>query len=242
MLSIDPTRSSREEIAKRRDQFLNAIPAFCGDGQDRFPGGLAEGREMTGCLRQIGLVGDDQKRPAGEAGVVLAQFFAKKAVIFGGISILGPGSIDHEKQDGTTLDMAEKIMTEALAGMGSFNESGNIGNGEALFLGRADDPDGRMEGGERIRGDLRLCRGEGGQEAGFARIWQADESNLGDGFQDEDKFPGLAGLAILGVPGSLPDRAGEAGVAPAAAASPAEHMGLPRLGQIHQWLGPGAPH
>ena len=62
---------------------------------------------------------------------------------------------------------------------------------------------------------------EGGEEAGFAGVGEADQPDVGDGFQDEYELAGFPGLAILRVARCLPDGAGKAGVAASPAPAPA---------------------
>ena len=154
MLSISPARSSGQETAEGGDELGHALSGFGGDGQNRLAGGGAKGSEVVGGFREVGLVGGDEKRAPGESGVVLAQLLAEEAIILRWVSSLRAGGIDDEEEHGAAFDMAEKVVAETLAGVGAFDESGDIGDGEAVFLGGADDADGGVEGGEGVGGDL----------------------------------------------------------------------------------------
>jgi hypothetical protein len=50
-----------------------------------------------------------------------SELFAKKTIIFGGVSPVDPCGIDDKKKDRAPLDMSEKIVSQAFPFIGSFN-------------------------------------------------------------------------------------------------------------------------
>ena len=154
-------------------------------------------------FRQFGFVGGDQKRTLTQRSIVKSEFFAEEFVILHGVTTLRAGDVDDQKQNGASLDMAEKVVAEPFAGVSTFHESGNIGQGEASLLRSSHHADVGCKRGEGVGGDFGTGGGEGGEETRFSGIGQAHQSHLRDGFEHEDKFPGFARAAVLGVARSL---------------------------------------
>ena len=84
------------------------------------------------------------------------------------------------------LDMAEKPVAETVALVRALDQAGNVGEHEVAPVD-PDDAETRMEGGERIVGDLGLGGGDGGEEGRFARVRQTDETGVGDQLQPQNE-------------------------------------------------------
>ena len=103
-------------------------------------------------------------------------------------------AVEHVHQRGAALDVAEELQPEALALAGALDEAGDVGDGEA-HVARLDDAEVRMQGRERVVGDLRARRRDGGDEARLAGRGVADERDVGDGLQLEEDVALPAGRA-----------------------------------------------
>ena len=98
-----------------------------------------------------------------------------------------------------------------------------------LALAVVDRPEDRLEGGERIVGDLRRRAREAREQRRLARVRQPDEAGVGEQLQPQLDPARLAGQAALGEPRRLAGRAREALVA-----VPAERR---RAATIARWPG-----
>jgi len=115
--------------------------------------------------------------------------------------------------------VAQEPVAEALAGGGAGDQAGHVGQDEVVLAG-ADHPEHRLEGGERVVGDLGPGRRRPGDDAGLAGVGEADQAGVGEQPQLQGELPLLARLAPLVEVGHPAVWAGEGGVAAAAAAAP----------------------
>ncbi len=92
-----------------------------------------------------------------------------------------------------------------------------------VLVAEVHDAEVRLEGRERVVGDLGRGRGERGEERRLAGVRQADEADVGDEPELEAEPALLARLALLGVLGGLVGRRREVRVAEAAAAAARDH-------------------
>ena len=96
----------------------------------------------------------------------------------------------------------------------------------------ADHAEVRLEGRERVVGDLRLGRGDPRDERGLAGVREADERHVGDELQLEVEPALLADLALLGEGRRAEAVREEAGVAPAPAPAARGEQAVAGMGQV----------
>ena len=102
--------------------------------------------------------------------------------------------MDHHR---AALDMAEKAGAEAGALAGPLDQPRKIGQHELLVMA-AHDAKLRLQGGERVVGDLGPGVRDRGEQGRLAGIGQSDEPGIGDQLQTQP-HPGLvAGPAGIG--------------------------------------------
>ena len=63
-------------------------------------------------------------------------------------------NIDEVNDNTGAFDVAEEIVAESLALMGTFDQAGDVGDDERIVVAAIDDAEVRFEGGERIVGYL----------------------------------------------------------------------------------------
>ncbi len=102
---------------------------------------------------------------------------------------------------------------------------GHVGDRRAplVLLAEIEHPEVRLEGRERVVGDLRPGRGERREEGRLARVRQPDEADVGDQPELEADPALLARLALLGVLRGPVGRRGEVDVAEPPTAAPGDH-------------------
>ena len=101
------------------------------------------------------------------------------------------------QQNAATLDMAEETVAKADALVRALDQAGNIGEHEFAPVD-LDDAELRLQRGERIVGDFRLGRADGGKECRLPGIRQADDAGIGDQLEPQPDGVLLAGLAGIG--------------------------------------------
>src|SRR5580704_1993600 len=126
------------------------------------------------------------------------------------------------------LDVAEETDAQAGAQMRAFDEAREISDDKraaefgAVAAGAAvgiDDAEIWFERGERIICDFRTRGGNYGNQGGFARVWEAYETDIGEKLQFETQMPLFAGRTVLVFAGSLVPGLGKILIAAAAAAA-----------------------
>ena len=93
--------------------------------------------------------------------------------------------VNEVHQSAAALDMAEEPVAEAVTLMRALDQAGNVGEHKIAPVD-PDDAETRMEGGERIIGDLRLGGRNRGEEGRFAGVRQTDEACVGDQLQPQE--------------------------------------------------------
>jgi hypothetical protein len=175
-----PTGSSREGFPNRVEKGGEAFSTFCGNRKDSPAGSGPECSQILSGFGKVAFVGGNEKGAFSESSIVKSELFAKKTIIFGGVSSVDPCGIDHKKKDRAPLDMAEKIVPQAFPFIGSFNQSGDIRKSEASFFRRSNYADVRSQSGEGVGGNFWAGCRKCSQEAGFSCIRKSDEADLGD--------------------------------------------------------------
>jgi hypothetical protein len=160
---------------------FEAFAGFGGDGEDFYFGeALLEVFQVFGGFGKVHFVGDDEPRAFGEEGIVEGDFLAEGGDVFAGVADFGAGHVDDEEEEVAAQDVAEEFEAEADVFMGSFDEAGDVGDGDALVAFVFDDADHGMQGGETIGGDFGFGGAEFAQQGAFAGVGEADEAGVGD--------------------------------------------------------------
>ena len=89
-------------------------------------------------------------------------------------------------------------MAEAMPLVRSFDEAGDVGDDERLIVIRAHDAQVGDQRRERIVRNLRLGRADDRDQRRLAGVWQADDSDIGDQLQLDEKLALFARVARLG--------------------------------------------
>ena len=152
-------------------------------------------------------------------------------------------AVDDVDEDPRPLDVAQERVAEAgpAADAPSISPGTSAIVGPALVaavvrIGEVQDAEVRLEGRERVVGDLRRGRGEGGEERRLAGVRQADEADVGDQPELEPEPALLAGLALLGVLRRLVGGRLEVGVAEPAAAAARDCAAWPDCDEVGEEL------
>ena len=122
--------------------------------------------------------------------------------------------------------MAQELQPEPRAFRGAFDQSGHIGDDEAVVVVDADHSKVRMQRRERIIGNLRPCGGHRANEGRLACIRHAQQANIGKHFQLELEIANLAFFAGTELPRRAVDARLEVKVAEPAFATLREHCFL----------------
>ena len=106
--------------------------------------------------------------------------------------------VDEMDEDGAALHVTEELMAEAMPLVRSFDEAGDVGDDERLIVIRAHDAQVGDQRRERIVRNLRLGRADDRDQRRLAGVWQADDSDVGDQLQLDEKLALFAHVARLG--------------------------------------------
>jgi hypothetical protein len=127
--------------------------------------------------------------------------------------------------------------------MWPLDDPGDIRHHHRAPFGQLDDAEVRLEGGERVVGDLGSRRRHRGEQRALAGVGLADESDIGDQLELELDATLDAGPAGLVLARHLVGGGSEGGVAPAAAAALCDDAAVAGLQQLAQELARvGIPH
>src|SRR5205085_11760883 len=116
-----------------------------------------------------------------------------------GLPGMFPGAVDDVQKRPAALNMAEKPVAEAYARVGAFDQPRYVGQHE-FGVAAAHDAKLRVQGGERIVRDLRLCSTYGRQESGLSGIRKPDDAGICDQLQAQPDGEFFARLARIGMP------------------------------------------
>ena len=103
-----------------------------------------------------------------------------------------------------------------------------------VLVAEVEDAEVRLERRERVIGDLRAGRREGGEQRRLAGVREADEADVGDEAELEAEPALLARLAVLGVLRRLVGGGLEVGVAESAASAAGDHRLLAGRDEVGQ--------
>ena len=155
-----------DELGERVGELAESLAADRGDLEDAVAA-LLEGRtDEVGELariRKVDLVEGDQLRALEQRQLTLGHRvggeLAQDDVEVGQRVAAGleGAAVEHVQQRGAALDVAEELEAEALALARALDEAGHVGD-RVAGLPRLDDAEVRVQGRERVVGDLRLAR------------------------------------------------------------------------------------
>ena len=116
---------------------------------------------LVGRARRITLVGNDDLRTLRKLGAILLELAVDDAIVLDRIAILkATRHIDDVHDECRTLNVAQELVTQALALARALDETGDVGNDVRIFAG-THHAEVRHERGKRVVGDL----GTGGTHA-----------------------------------------------------------------------------
>src|SRR6476660_10276494 len=81
------------------------------------------------------------------------------------------------------FEMTEKSMAQTVAGMGAFNQPGNVGDHERPVARQANHPEVRDQRGERVVRDFWPRRRDARNHRRLAGVWKSDEADVGEELQ-----------------------------------------------------------
>jgi len=223
------------DLGHREDEFGQTLTGLRRDREDPVSGCFDVGGDDFGQVAGIGhvdLVQSHQARPVFQAAVV-GQLLLDDLQIAERFASGFPGGAVDDVDDGLApLDVAQEVVAQAAAFAGSLDQAGHIGDGEGGFSGHHHAQIGDQRG-ERIVGDLRLCRRNRRDQTGFAGARVADQADVGQHLELEVDDAFVAFLAEEGEAGRLAGRRGERGVAQPALAAACHHdlVDLPEIGE-----------
>src|SRR6516162_6438094 len=147
-------------------------------------------------IERVGLVEPDDLPLFGKAVTVDVELLADCAISAGDIL---DGSVDQVEDHRAALDMTEKPRANSRTLAGTLDQTREVGQREFLVVDSYD-AELRLQGRERVVGDLGPGVRDRGKEGRLAGIRQADETDIGDQLQAQPD-PGLmAGPAGIGAP------------------------------------------
>ena len=187
--------------------------------------------KSTSGVGEVGAGADDQPGPVEQVGLVAPQLVEQDPLLLGGRVRRQRREVEQEQQHPGPLDVAQEPVPEPSPVAGPLDEPGEVGHDELGVVVEPHHAEVRLEGGERVVGDLRLGRRDRGDEGGLADAREPDQRHVGEQLQLEAQPALLAHLALLGEGRRPPPVRQEPGVAPPA---PAALAGQPPLAGADQ--------
>ena len=164
--------------------------------------------EGGNALEQIDLVQHDELWPRVEPRPVLGELAIDRPESHFEVRLR---RVEHVHENLRALEVSEELVAEAGAVGRSLDEPWHVCDGELPLLRSVDHPEDRLEGRERVVGDLRLRVRDPPQERGLAGIREARERCIHHELEPELDLELLAREARLGESRRLTGRRREAG-------------------------------
>src|SRR5208283_4727303 len=139
-------------------------------------------------------------------------------------------------EDAGSLDVAEELVPQAGAGVGPFDQPGDVGHDERAIRVNLYEAKVGMLGGERVGGDLRPGAGKAAEQRALAGVGHADQADVGDQLQLQPHGTDLAWFAGGRLSRGPISRRFEAVVALAAVAAAGHHDLVAILRQVFQYV------
>ena len=216
----------RDSFVERLHEFLAAV-ACHGGGDDDLLAVLLE--FLDGVVdSEVALVERDNECLFGEFRMERLEFILQDLELF--VGVFGK-AVDDEQQRVRAFDVLEELVAEALAFAGAFQETGNVGDHEAVAV-CLHDAEHRFEGCKRVVADFGATARNLVHEARFARIRESDEADVCHELEFQEKFALFAFFAGRALAGRLYLRRCEMLVAHAALAAARRDPLLARNGQV----------
>ena len=117
------------------------------------------------------------------------------------VAVLAAGDVDDVDEQAAAVDMAQEVMAKSDAVSRTLDDAGDISHDERHAVGDVDHAEVRIERGEVIICNFRVCVGRDGQERRFTDVREADKADIGKQLQlqnDVVLFPGRPALAKRG--------------------------------------------
>src|SRR5579864_3240936 len=167
-----------DHLQQGAQHFGHAIAADGGDHKRRLLRNALQARDLLLDLigaHGVGLAQRHDLRLLGQAVTVGGELVAHRLVSCPRVLA---GTVDQMQQHTAALDVAEEAVAEADALMSALDQAGNVGEHE-FAAADVDDAELRMQGGERVIGDLRLGGADRGEKRRFSGVRQADDAGIG---------------------------------------------------------------
>ena len=148
----------------------------------------------------------------------------------GGARILR-GPIDEMQQHAATLGVAQETVAQSRSFVRAFDQTGQVGHDEFTPVD-FNHAELRMQRGEWVIGDLRLCGTHRSEESGLACIWEPNQTGIGNQLQPQTDRALLAGLTRVGMTRSTIGGGFEVRVTEATIAAARNRDALTDLGEI----------
>src|SRR5271166_2747401 len=203
------------------------------------PCGAPQLPELHACrsgIERVDLVEPDDLRLARNTVTVEVELLADRAI---GAGDIVEGPVDQVEDHRAALDMTEKPGANSRTFAGTLDQPREVGQHEFLVM-QPYDAELRLQGRERVVGDLGSGVRDRGEEGRLAGIGQADKPDIGDQLQAQPDPCLMAGPAGIGAPRRAVGRALVMRVAETAIAAPQEDpplAGAGEIGEHHPVLG-----
>ena len=105
-------------------------------------------------VEHVALGDSKHTRLVGKVGVETLQFVAKNFIFAANVVAVGR---NHKQQHGIALNVAKETQSQTLSLACTLDDAGNVGHHKRAVVAVANDAKVRLESGEWIVGDFRLC-------------------------------------------------------------------------------------
>ena len=136
---------------------------------------------QTGSVgERVNLVGRDDPGLSGQFGAEGAQLTVHNLQVIFRKPPRHLGHVHKVNQDPRALDVPQELHPQPLTLVRPLDQPWEVGHHEGPELAEIDHPQIRLEGGERIRRDLRPRRRDSRDQGRFPRVRKAHEPDVGD--------------------------------------------------------------
>ena len=191
---------------------------------------------------QIDLREHEELRPLREAAAVQRQLAVDRVVAAGDLAGVRAG-LDQVDQQARPLEVGEELVAEADARARPLQQAGDVGDRHLAAVVGLDRAEHRLDGRERVVGDLRPGVRDPAQERRLAGVGEPEQRRVGHELEPQLEPHLIAGLAHLGRLGRPAAGRRVVAVARAARAAPRHGDARARVGQVgDQLVGVADPH
>src|SRR6185312_5277044 len=184
-------------------------------------------------VEQVGLVEHEPARTVEQFGIEFLEFRLDRAHLVDRIDVLGHRRhVDQMQQQARARDVLEELDAEPRTFRRTFDQSGNVGDHEALIGADAHHAQMRLQRGERIVRNPRRGGGHRAYKSGFSRIRKTEHADIGQHLELQAQLAHLAWRARHGLARRAIRRTLEYRVAGAALAAHGNFQALAMLRQV----------